>query len=254
MAAKCTVLENGLVASDIYRMVLHGGVAAHIERPGQFVHVRCGEEWETLLRRPLSIAEWSREEESVTLIYRAQGKGTQWLAGRVPGDKADVLGPLGSGFPLPDKIENRLLIIGGGVGVPPLYGLAHELRKRGAALDICLGFTSRSHAFYVKEFQRLGRVRIATDDGSLGQEGHVVSLLKSAASWEAFYACGPLPMLAAVKQFFAGSGIQGYVSLEQRMGCGIGACLACVWPTPSAAEHVKVCRDGPVFDYEEVVL
>ncbi|WP_231633205.1 dihydroorotate dehydrogenase electron transfer subunit [Numidum massiliense] len=260
-----TVLQNRRIASDIYQIDCHDPEVAHGQAPGQFYHIRCGSGWELTLRRPISIAVQDAREQTVTLIYRAAGKGTTWLASRRRGDTLDVLGPLGNGFPLTAApTVKRALLVGGGVGVPPLYGLARDLHARGAVVDSILGFASREAAFYVDEFRAFGSVAVATDDGTLGTRGRVTDLIESPYPWDVFYACGPLPMLRALQQLFAKTALDGYVSLEERMGCGVGACLACVCQLrtqePRLCERetqltqVKICSDGPVFPFREVVL
>lgn len=248
------VVENERIARHIYQLVLYGTIARKIQTPGQFVTIRCGDGRDMPLRRPLSIASWNPDEETLTLIYRVEGKGMRWLAGRRPEERIDVFGPLGSGFPVTGKAGKRVLLVGGGVGVPPLYGLAQALFARGAILDIHLGFTSRADVFLVEAFETIGVTKVATNDGTLGHAGLVTDLLRGERRWDAFYACGPVPMLHALQKLFSEKGIEGHVSLEQRMGCGIGACLACVYPTRWSGEHVKVCCDGPVFPFEEVML
>lgn len=249
-----TVLTNEPIARHVYRMDLHGETARHIQAPGQFLHIRCGDGWEMPLRRPLSLTSWDEARETVSLIYRAGGKGTYWLSKRKTGDSIDALGPLGNGFPVSAGAGKKVLLVGGGIGVPPLYGLARELHRRGADICACLGFASRADVFLEGDFRKLGEVRAATEDGSFGHKGLVTDLLPEQLSWDVVYACGPLPLLRAVKQRLAGTGIEGYVSLEARMGCGVGACLACVCETPEANRVVKICRDGPVFHYREVTL
>lgn len=252
--ADLTVLANEPIARHIYRIVLRGETAHHVQRPGQFVHIRCGDGWDMPLRRPLSLASWDESRETVSLIYRTGGKGTNWLAKRKTGESIDVLGPLGNGFPVPAGAGKKVLLVGGGVGVPPLYGLAEELLRHDADICTCLGFASQADVFLEEDFRRLGDVRVATEDGSYGDKGLVTDLLQEPLSWDVVYACGPLPLLRAVKQRLAGTGIEGYVSLEARMGCGVGACLACVCETPEANRVVKICCDGPVFHYQEVAL
>lgn len=249
-----SVVQNKLIARHVYQLVLRGPIAKTVIAPGQFVHIRCGDGWETLLRRPISIASWDPQNGTMTVIYRAEGKGTQWLAARTVGCEIDVLGPLGNGFSTNVSTGQKVLLVGGGVGVPPLYGLAQTLHKRGVQIETVLGFASRDDVFLEEDFRQLGPVMVATDDGTYGNRGRVTDLLGGKLTWDVFYACGPTPMLRALQAYFADSNVDGYVSLEQRMGCGIGACLACVCPTRDDGVQVKICSDGPVFPYEEVVL
>lgn len=249
-----TVVQNKLIARHVYQLVLRGALAKTVTAPGQFVHIRCGDGWETLLRRPISIASWDQQHETITVIYRAEGKGTNWLAARPSGSEIDVLGPLGNGFSTDVSRAQKVLLIGGGVGVPPLFGLAQTLQKRSVQIETVLGFASHDDVFLADDFRQIGSVKVATDDGTYGHRGRVTDLLDGKLAWDVFYACGPTPMLRALQAYFAGSDVDGYVSLEQRMGCGIGACLACVCPTQDDSVQVKICSDGPVFPYEEVVL
>lgn len=248
------VIENEPIARHIYQVTLRGATAGKIQAPGQFVTIRCGDGWEMPLRRPFSVSSWNADEGTLSLIYRVEGKGTRWLAERGPGERIDVFGPLGSGFSLTGKAGRSVLLVGGGVGVPPLYGLARALHERGADLDIRLGFTSRAEAFLMEAFEAIGATKVATNDGTLGHAGLVTDLIHGEPSWDAFYACGPVPMLRALQSLFSETGIEGQIALEGRMGCGIGACLACVYPSRLSGGHVKVCCDGPVFPFEEVIL
>ena len=220
-------------------------------RPGQFVHIKCGEG--TLLRRPISICEWteSREGDTLTIVFEVRGEGTAWLARRPAGHTADVLGPLGNGFAI-DR-EGRYLLVGGGIGVPPMLGCA---RYTGGTSTAILGFRSKDKTILLDEFGGdCNDVQIATDDGSLGYHGFVDALVRQELgrdrSYDAVLACGPKPMLKSVAKVAAESNVPCQVSMEERMGCGVGACL--VFATPMRDGTVKhVCKDGPVFDAEEV--
>ncbi|GGK14005.1 dihydroorotate dehydrogenase B (NAD(+)), electron transfer subunit [Caldalkalibacillus thermarum] len=254
-----TVTSNSPVARQVYQMTLKGdGVKAMVE-PGQFVHMKCGSTVYPLLRRPLSICDVDKEKQELTIIYRVEGEGTRYLSRLQAGDTVDVLGPLGRGFPLKNRIEGeRVLIVGGGVGVPPLYYLSKCLTKRGVEVTHILGFNSREDSFLTSAFEQLGETYVTSMDGSLGHKGMVTDMVERWApdDWQAVYACGPLPMLKAVEQYWSGCPqTEVYLSLEQRMGCGVGACLACVCHTPdSATSYKKVCTDGPVFKLGEVML
>lgn len=224
--------------------------------PGQFFHLRTSSGWQPLLRRPISLCDWDEAKRVVSLIYRRQGEGTGWLAQRAEGDVVEVMGPLGQGFPLPQTATDCLLV-GGGIGVPPLFYLAKKLRQRGCRVTAVLGFASASQSFLREEFEQLGQVVICTEDGSLGIKGRVtdgLEQLERRAPYT-FFACGPTPMLKAVKMQLSADPLlqEGYLSLEERMGCGIGACLACVLPAPGEKGYVKICSDGPVFPYQEVL-
>lgn len=237
------------LADNIFEIVLEGNLVNEIASPGQFVHIRVTETFEPLLRRPISIASYDKGQQQMTLIFRADGRGTQLLAAKQVGDEVDVLGPLGNGFSADtSKQGETALLIGGGIGVPPLYQLSKELTAKGVSCIHILGFQSENAVFYEKEFAALGETRIVTADGSAGEQGFVTdSLVKNPVDFTTYYTCGPTPMLHAVQQAFPEH--QGFLSFEQRMGCGIGACFACVCKTQSGQDmpYVKVCSDGPVF-------
>ncbi|SEI71298.1 dihydroorotate dehydrogenase electron transfer subunit [Bhargavaea ginsengi] len=234
------------IARNIYELVLEGELAAQISEPGRFVHVRAGRTMDPLLRRPISIADYS--DGKITLIYRAEGYGTRVISEKGHQEEADVLGPLGNGFPVGAAAPGtKALLVGGGIGVPPLYGLSKRLKNAGVEPVHVLGFQSEDVVFYEEEFSRLGETHIATVDGTRGTKGFVTDVLASLDhEFSVYYSCGPLPMLKAVAKTMTGT--EGYLSFEERMGCGIGACFACVCHTDSNDRgYVKVCSDGPVF-------
>lgn len=243
------ICKTRQIANNIIEMVLEGSLVKEIASPGQFVHIRVTDTFEPLLRRPISIASYDKKHEQLTLIFRAEGKGTQLLAAKAVGDTLNVLGPLGNGFSA-DHSESgeTALLIGGGIGVPPLYQLSKELTAKGVKCVHVLGFQTATAVFYEEEFAALGETRIVTADGSAGESGFVTdSLARNPVDFTTYYTCGPTPMLHAVQQAFQEQ--KGFLSFEQRMGCGIGACFACVCETQQgqAAAYVKVCSDGPVF-------
>ncbi|MFT8871419.1 MAG: dihydroorotate dehydrogenase electron transfer subunit [Sporolactobacillus sp.] len=242
------------LAEGIYEMTLQGDVASRVLAPGQFVHIRPPESLH-LLRRPISICCVDQDKGELTLIFRVGGAGTALLAALSPGTKIDVLGPLGNGFPLEAaRAGARALLIGGGVGVPPLYGLSRALVERGIITSHVLGFRTAADVFYTKQFSQLGAVQLFTEDGSMGRRGFVTEATGS-VMFEVAYACGPLPMLCALERQLAGKLL--YLSLEARMACGIGACYACAVHTSDTADqkgYLRVCVDGPVFRAGEVKL
>jgi len=247
------VLQNKKIAEDTFELKLTGPQVQDMKQPGQFLHVMIGEGWEHVLRRPLSITDV--RDHFVTVIYKLVGDGTKALTKKKPGDSVDVLGPRGNGFPY-QSIENKhVLLVGGGVGVPPLYYLAKELVKRGNKVTTILGFQTESAVFYEDEFRALGDLFITTDDGSYGYQGLVTDIFSLIETpLDLYYTCGPKPMLQAVTNELS---IPGYMSLEERMGCGIGACFACVCEAADREDkkgYRKICQDGPVFPVEEVVL
>ncbi|WP_035099520.1 dihydroorotate dehydrogenase electron transfer subunit [Aneurinibacillus terranovensis] len=258
-----TVVSNQPIAEGIFRMEVQGTQAGRMNRPGQFVHVRCGSGIDPLLRRPISICDVNEEEQVLTMIYRVEGHGTQVLSQYVPGQQVDVIGPLGQGFPVDSRrAGEHALLIGGGVGVPPLYYLGKQLRKRGVNVTFVIGFAAAAQVFLKDELAEVGTVHVTTVDGSMGVKGFVTDVLREDYNlddrdWDVLYSCGPLPMLRALQQKYERSGKEGYISLEQRMGCGIGACLACVCPAQEAGKgkkYRKICSDGPVFPFGEVKL
>ncbi len=256
----CTVVENIQIADQVYRMVLTGELVVQMTQPGQFLHVKCGDGIDPLLRRPISISDVDIEQKQLTLIYRADGKGTKLLSQKVVGEQVDILGPLGVGFPIEErKAGEKALLVGGGVGVPPLYYLAKELLKKGVEVYTVIGFGEAKQVFLADEFAQLGASKVTTIDGSYGENGLVTDVLDQGFSedFDVLYSCGPLPMLRALQQRYSGTNKEAYVSIEQRMGCGVGACLACICkPNPqiSSKPYYKICSDGPVFAIEEVVL
>jgi dihydroorotate dehydrogenase electron transfer subunit len=252
---KMIVLSHERIAENIFELVLQGDLVGEITAPGQFVHVKVGTGIDPLLRRPISIASHDNENLTMTLIYRAEGKGTKLLSLVKSSETVDVLGPLGNGFSV-DEGSKTALLIGGGIGVPPLYGLSKKLVENGWTVKHILGFQTESVSFYEKKFMELGETYIATVDGSLGTSGFVTDVIrKEAPDYDVFYSCGPTPMLKALQSQLGNK--QGFISLEERMGCGIGACFACVCHTqddPEGSSYVKVCSDGPVFPVGVVLL
>lgn len=237
------------IANNIFEMKLSGKLVGEIASPGQFVHIRVSDSFEPLLRRPISIASIDNEANEMTIIYRAEGRGTTLLSLKKEGDEVDVLGPLGNGFPVEETLPGETaLLIGGGIGVPPLYELSKQLTAKGVTCIHILGFQTADVSFYEEEFMRLGETFIATVDGSKGTPGFVTNVMETIGNnFATYYSCGPMPMLNAVQTAYTDK--KGFLSFEQRMGCGIGACFACVCKTNGIAdqEYVKVCSDGPVF-------
>ncbi|WP_335870550.1 dihydroorotate dehydrogenase electron transfer subunit [Bacillus sp. 2205SS5-2] len=251
-----TIIHHGEIALNIFELVLEGELVQEIAQPGQFVHVKVGD-IEPLLRRPISIAAVDYMKKQCTLIYRADGRGTTLLSLKKPGETIDILGPLGNGFPVgASGLGKTALLVGGGVGVPPLYELSKQLVNKGYHVIHVLGFQGKEVAFYMKEFSLLGPTYVATIDGSLGLQGFVTDCIREMKlDFDEFYACGPQLMLKAMEAEWGDK--KGFLSLEERMGCGVGACFACVChlqQDPEGKSYVKVCSDGPVFSVGEVVL
>ena len=235
-----TIEENRPLAASVYRMSL-SGTGLEEQRPGQFVNIRLAGRY---LRRPISVYDW--EPGRATVIYKTVGAGTEQLSHMEPGQKLDVLTGLGNGYDL-TKAGDRPLLLGGGVGVPPLYLLARRLTEQGKAVTAVLGFNTRAEVFGEEEFRALGcRVTVTTADGSCGTKGFVTDALPQDYSY--FYTCGPEPMLKAV---YRAAKTSGQFSFEERMGCGFGACMGCSCKTVTG--YKRICREGPVLEKEEIL-
>jgi dihydroorotate dehydrogenase electron transfer subunit len=237
------VVANEPLTPDVWRMVLAGDTQ-WITRPGQFVNI----ELEGLyLRRPISISDWN--EDTITIIYKVVGRGTEQMSRMVAGQELDVLTGLGNGFDADVECQQPLLV-GGGVGVPPLYRLAKELIARGRKVSVVLGFNTAKEVFYAEEFRSLGAdVYVSTADGSVGTKGFVTDAIReNGVDFDFFYSCGPLPMLKALCDC---TEVSGELSFEERMGCGFGACMGCSCKT--LAGNKRICKDGPVMKREEII-
>ena len=245
------VLKNEKIAEGIYDMWLEAKDMASFAKPGQLVSLYCND-GSRLLPRPISICETDQSTESLRLLYRVVGKGTEEFSKLRPGDMIDCMGPLGNGFTFEGT---RALIIGGGIGIPPLLELAKRLS---CEKTIVLGF--RDETFLVKDFEKYGSTYVATENGNLGTKGNVLDAIrKHRLTGDIIYACGPAPMLRGIKEFAMESKIKAQLSLEERMACGIGACLACVCKSVKTDPHTnvnnkRICKEGPVFYAEEVIL
>ncbi|MDN4073506.1 dihydroorotate dehydrogenase electron transfer subunit [Fictibacillus terranigra] len=251
-----SVVSQKEIARNIFELKVKGDVVSDMTSPGQFVHMRVSDSFQPLLRRPISICDVDLTSQTLTMLYRKEGAGTSLLSEKKDGDMIDLLGPLGNGFPLDALAEGKTaLLVGGGIGVPPLYYLAKQLQKRGIKVISVLGFQSFEDAFYKEKFEAVGEVFISTADGSQGCKGFVTDVIKSHSfTYDLLYSCGPSVMLKALEQQVPSA--SGYFSLEERMGCGIGACFACVCHVNGGlpSDYVKVCSNGPVFPIGEVVL
>ncbi len=248
----CRITEVKALTETLFSLRFETKQMAALAKPGQFVHIKCG--GEQFLRRPISIADVS--ENKITIVFEAKGEGTKWLSRRRAGEELDLLGPQGRGYDLA-KAGAAPIFIGGGIGVPPLL-LAARQAAGGRAI---LGFRTAGAVILREDFQALCReVLVCTDDGSFGIRGFVTDALRQTLKKEAgtaIYACGPRPMLRGVAEIAKEQGIFCQVSMEERMGCGVGACLVCACKVKSedadfALKHV--CKDGPVFNAEEVIL
>lgn len=241
MQQLCRVLENAPLTPLVWKMRLSADTSA-ITAPGQFVNIHLPGLY---LRRPISICGW--DEESLTLIYKVVGKGTDAMTRIKPPHRLDLLVGLGNGYDT-TKSGQKPLLLGGGVGVPPLYGLCEALLGEGKDVTVILGFNAREELFYEEEFKALGaKVFVTTVDGSYGEKGFVTDVMKN-LDYTYFYTCGPGPMFRAIEKTAVTS---GQFSFEARMGCGFGACMGCSMETESGAK--RVCKDGPVFEREEIL-
>ena len=231
---------NQQLTADVWEMRLEGDTGA-ITAPGQFINIRLDG---LFLRRPISICDW--DGQGITIIYKVVGKGTAALGGMEQGQELDVLCGLGNGFDV-SRCGERTLVIGGGVGVPPMYGLAKALLRAGKTPVAILGFNKKEEIFYEDKFRALGiETTVTTVDGSYGVKGFVTDALPEEYGY--FCACGPLPMLKAVYNAAATSGL---LSFEERMGCGFGACMGCSCKTKYG--NKRICKDGPVLEKEEII-
>ena len=235
-----TILENNALTRDVFRMVLEGDASA-ITASGQFVNILLEGRF---LRRPISVCDWS--DTTLTIVYKVVGHGTEDMSKMAPGKKLDILTGLGNGYDL-TLAGDRPVLIGGGVGVPPMYGAAKKLAEMGIKASVILGFNTESEIFYEEEFKALGcDVTVTTVDGSYGVKGFVTNALPE--NYTYFYTCGPEPMLKAV---YKATSTSGQMSFEERMGCGFGACMGCSCKTLTG--YKRICKEGPVMKKEEIL-
>ena len=245
------IVRQEEIADDIYSMWIEAKDIAEHARAGQFLSVYSND-GSRLLPRPISICEIDREKGRLRLVYRVAGKGTKEFSDMHAATTLKVMGPLGNGFP---KKEKKAFLIGGGIGIPPMLELAKELD---CEKQMVLGY--RDELFLNDEFKPYGTVTIATEDGSAGTKGNVLDAIReNGLTADIIYACGPTPMLRAIKQYAAEHDIECYISMEERMACGIGACLACVCQSKDKDAHSnvnnkRICKEGPVFLAEEVEI
>ena len=234
------ILENKPLTKDVFRMVLSGDTSA-ITASGQFVNIQLDGMY---LRRPISVCDW--DDRTLTIVYKVVGKGTEAMSKMAAGVKLDILTGLGNGYDLSKAGANPVLL-GGGVGVPPMYGCAKRLVEMGIKPTVILGFNVKDEIFYEEEFKALGCETIVTTvDGSYGVKGFVTNALPE--NYSHFYTCGPEPMLKAV---YKATNTSGQMSFEERMGCGFGACMGCSCKTLTG--YKRICKDGPVMMKEEIL-
>lgn len=251
---QAVVITQEQIGTDIFSLWIETKQIAEAAVPGQFLSLYTKDE-SKLLPRPVSICEIDKEHKRIRLVYRVTGKGTgtELFSGLKSGDRLDVLGPLGNGF-MTDRKE-RAFLIGGGIGIPPMLELAKQLD---CEKKIVAGY--KDELFLTEDLRKYGELYIATEDGSAGTKGNVIdAILENALEADIIYACGPTPMLRALKAYAGEHNMLCYISLEERMACGIGACLACVCKSKEVDEHShvhnkRVCKDGPVFLAAEVEI
>ena len=241
-----TVCSNRALTDTVYCMVLEGPLEGAITAPGQFVNLKLPGYY---LRRPISVCEWT--EDTLTLIYKVVGHGTEAMAATPVGESFDLLAGLGNGFDT-SLSGDAPLLIGGGVGIPPLYGLCKALLAEGKSPSVILGFNTAEEIFLKEDFEELlentdGNVYVTTVDGSVGTKGFVTDVMKD-LDYSFFYTCGPMPMFRAIESVATTS---GQYSFEERMGCGFGACMGCSIQTKEG--NKRVCKDGPVLMREEII-
>ena len=252
---KAAVVSQEQIARDIYSMWIRTEEIAGLAVPGQFISMYT-EDRSKILPRPISLCEIDQKEGRLRIVYRVAGEGTREFSRYQAGDPVEVLGPLGNGFPLKEAEGKRAFFIGGGIGIPPMLEAARQFKGEKTAI---LGYRD-SHMFLVEDFRRLCPVAVATEDGSVGVKGNVLDAIRAEGlKGDVIFACGPTLMLKALKQYAEEKGMECFISLEERMACGIGACLACVCQSAEMDSHShvcnkRVCKDGPVFRAEEVKL
>lgn len=248
---KAKVIRQEMLASDVFSMWIESENISHNANAGQFISIYCNDN-SRMLPRPISICEINKENNAIRVVYRVVGKGTKEFSNYKAGMPIDIMGPLGNGFPKKDK---KAFLIGGGIGIPPMLQLAKELS---CEKQIILGY--RDELFLNEEFKKYGDVYIATENGSEGTKGNVLDAIReNSLEADILYACGPTMMLRAVKEYAQQNNIEAWISLEEKMACGIGACLACVCKSKDKDEHTnvnnkRVCKDGPVFLAGEVEI
>ena len=250
----CKIVSQERIGTDIYSMWLQTSQIAKNASPGQFVSVYC-RDGSRLLPRPISICEIDRQRDQLRLVYRVAGKGTKEFSRLHPGVALRVMWPLGNGFPLKEAQDKKVLLVGGGIGIPPMLETAKQLDTRKV---LVMGY--RDELFLDQELKRYGTLYIATEDGSEGTRGNVLDAIReNELHPEVIFACGPTPMLRALKEYAQEKQIPCWISMEERMACGIGACLGCVCQSKEMDSHShvhnkRICKDGPVFLSTEVEI
>ena len=251
---KAVVVSQKELTTGIYDLTLK--TSLEISAPGQFISIYTNDA-SKLLPRPISICDAGNG--TLRMVYRVAGEGTKQFSKLKASDELDILGVLGNGFDISVAKGKKVLVFGGGIGIPPMLGLCKTLKNEGIDVTAVLGY--RNNDMFLKaEFDEVAKVYVATEDGSVGTKGNVLDAVKeNGLSGDVLFSCGPMPMLRALKYFAQENNMKAYISLEERMACGVGACLGCVCKTTKKDEHsqvnnARICTDGPVFDAEEVDL
>lgn len=253
---KAELVKKQIIKNDIIKFCVKSKDIADTGKPGNFLEIKVSDNIDPLLRRPISIYNIDKENEIIEFIFQVKGRGTQILSEKQVGDKIDIIGPLGYGV-FNIKQYNKVAIIGGGIGIFPLYELAKQLKSD---VSVYLGFRNKDYVILEDEFKKVSnRLSVTTDDGSYGKSGFAIDYLKEDCKKEKpdiIFACGPLPMLKAIKKFSEEEDIPCQISLEEKMGCGIGACLGCAVKMLSNGntKYGHVCKQGPVFYANEVEI
>ena len=249
------IISQEKIAAEIYSMWIEAAEIAEQTRPGQFISVYCKDN-SRILPRPISVCEIDKEKGALRIVYRIAGKGTDEFSHMQAGDTVDIMGPLGNGFPMEEAKGKRIFLMGGGIGIPPMVQTAKEAE---AEITVIAGYRN-SEIFLKEELEKAGKLVVATEDGSVGTKVNVMDAIReNNLEADVIFACGPTPMLRAIKKYAEEKNILCYLSMEEKMACGIGACLACVCKSKEKDSHShvhnkRVCKDGPVFLSTEVEL
>ncbi len=250
----CKLLKNIEIASGIHKIEIERTIERKNIRPGQFLHIKCGKESNMLLRRPISIA--YVDVDRIGLVIQKIGKGTEWLCNSQVGERLDIVGPLGNGFTISPE-NKKVIVVGGGIGIAPLLELVRQLQEK--EVTVLLGY--KTHPYLIDEFTKYSNVvKIATEDGCVGHKGYVTDLLKKEIETnhvDMLYTCGPGMMLKEIQKICKQHTIPSQLSIEERMACGIGACLVCSCKRKEREKeiaYVRTCKEGPVFFGDEVIL
>lgn len=242
-----TIVSKKELVKDVYEMVLEGKTASFIQAPGQFINIKINDSLQPYLRRPMSICDY--DDQHIKMIFKVVGEGTKILSQKEIGETLDCLTGLGNGFI--DLDTKKAVVIGGGLGVPPMYKLAKDLVANGVEVTAVLGFNSQNDVFYQEEFEKICPTFIATMDGTVGTKGTVIDALKeNQIEFDKYYTCGPEKMLDALVLAYPDN---GYLSFEARMGCGFGACMGCSCKVKTKP-YKRICVEGPVLESSEVIV